>query len=58
MLSRSFFTFGPQYNILVDSPFVKGDSNQPSPTPSNAFLLLDGTDLMLLDATDFLLLGS
>jgi hypothetical protein len=46
MQSRSFFTFGANYNILVDSPYVRGDSNS-NPAPVAVYLTTqDNKDLI------------
>lgn len=43
-------------NPIVKSPFDQGDGGSGGVTPSNSFLLLDGTNFLLLDGTDLLLL--
>jgi hypothetical protein len=57
MLSRKFFIFGAEFNILKDTLYCANNkTNGATPPPTeNDFLLSDGSNFLLSDGTNFLL---
>ncbi len=54
MQSRNFFTFGANYNILTDSPFVRGASNSNPVEESNYLTTQDNNFLITQDSNNLI----